>query len=109
MTITTSPHIITPAIQAPAFTAPVARTSGNTAAPTISRRIAVAWELDTTTGDVIVNGEYGGRVIEVVPVLFRFETPADKARCEGWGAFGAADVAADCGAVRVVLTRHNSP
>lgn len=110
MTIISSPRTVAPTSPAQAFTAPVARTSGHTAAPTLyARRIAVAWELDTTTGAVTVNGEYAGRVIEIVAGLFQFETPADTARGVGWGSFGAADAAAEAGAVRSVLILHNCP
>lgn len=93
----------------PVFSAQAVRTSGHTAAPTISRRIAVAWELDIATGAVTANGTYAGCVIEIVPGLFQFETPADTARGVGWGAFGAADAAAEAGAVRSVLTLHSCP
>lgn len=106
MTTTSTPRTTA---QAAAFTAPVARTSGHTAAPTIHRRIPVAWELDTSTGAVTANGEYAGRVIEVVRHLFRFETPEDTARGRGWGAFGTADAAAEGGAVRVTLHRAGTP
>lgn len=110
MTITSSPRTIAPTSPAQAFTAPVARTSGHTAAPTLyARRISVAWDLDTTTGAVTVNSKYAGLVIEIAPGLFQFETPADTARGVGWGAFGAADAAAEAGAVRSVLTPHNCP
>lgn len=82
-------------------------TSGTATAPTIMRRIPVAWELDPKTGNVTANGENCGRVIESLPGrLYYFEAPEDKARGDFWGMFETAARAAEQGAVRFILTRH---
>lgn len=110
MTITHSPRPMAPTAPAAAIAAPVARTSGHTGAPTIMRRIAVAWELDPKTGTVTANGDYAGRVIESLPgKLYYFQSVEDAARRDSWGMFGAADTAAEAGAVRAVLTAYHRP
>lgn len=83
-------------------------TSGHTGAATLKlRRIAVAWELNTTNGHVTANGEYAGRVIESLPgKLYYFQSPEDAKRGDMWGMFDTAHTAADCGAVRAVLDRN---
>lgn len=93
---------------APAITI-AARTSGHTGAATLKlRRIAVAWELDTTSGHVTANGDYAGRVIESIPgTLYRFQSTQDAANNQTWGMFDTASAAADCGAVRAVLHQHH--
>ena len=108
MTTTTSHRTAATTAPAAAITAPTARTSGHTAAPTIMRRIAVAWELDTITGHTPANGEYAGRVIESLPgKLYYFQSIEDATRGDMWGSFGTADAAAEGGAVRATLYLNN--
>lgn len=101
MTTKTAPH--NPE-HVKALEAPVTRTTGNTTAPTIMRKIPVTWELEPTTGEVTANGDYAGRVVESIPgKLYYFQSFDDYANGKMWGMFGTAERAAEQGAVRYIL------